>query len=110
MRSARSRRDRPARLRASRNRWENITGLLVDKMIFPIYIVNHKLTIVKLMKEQTFTWRMSSMGKNQYIVRNGSSWGVRGEGNSRLTSRHGTQAEAIQHGRSIAKNQASELD
>lgn len=48
-------------------------------------------------------------GKNQYVVRNGDRWGVRGEGNSRLTSSHDTQAEAIQAGRSIAQNQQSEL-
>ena len=47
--------------------------------------------------------------KNQYIVRSGSGWGVRGEGNSRLTSRHSTQAEAIAAGRDIARNQSSEL-
>ncbi|MCD2322991.1 DUF2188 domain-containing protein [Sphingomonas sp. IC-56] len=48
-------------------------------------------------------------GKNQYVVRNGSSWGVRGEGNSRLTARCDTQAEAIGIARGIARNQASEL-
>jgi len=49
------------------------------------------------------------MSKNQYVVRNGNNWGVRGEGNSRLTSKHGTQAEAIKAGRSIARNQGAEL-
>lgn len=49
------------------------------------------------------------MGKNQYVVRNGKTWGVRGEGNSRLTARCETQAEAIQIGRDIARNQAAEL-
>lgn len=49
------------------------------------------------------------MSKNQYVVRNGNQWGVRGEGNSRLTSKHGTQAEAIKAGRSIAQNQGAEL-
>lgn len=49
------------------------------------------------------------MGKNQYIVRSGSEWGVRGEGNTRLTTRHSTQAAAIQQARSIAQNQRSEL-
>ncbi len=49
------------------------------------------------------------MKKNQYVVRNGNGWGVRGEGSSRLTSKHATQGEAIQHGRSIAQNQSSEL-
>ncbi|MFN3229439.1 MAG: DUF2188 domain-containing protein [Asticcacaulis sp.] len=49
------------------------------------------------------------MGKNQYVVRNGDTWGVRGEGNSRLTARCDTQAEAIQIGRDIARNQSAEL-
>ena len=48
-------------------------------------------------------------GKNQYVVRSGDSWGVRGEGNSRLTARCNTQSEAIAIGREIARNQASEL-
>lgn len=47
--------------------------------------------------------------KNQYVVRNGNEWGVRGEGNSRLTRRFDTQHEAIQFGRDIARNQGSEL-
>jgi len=49
------------------------------------------------------------MGKNQYVVRSGSSWGVRGEGNSRLTSVHDTQREAIAAAREIAQHQQSEL-
>jgi hypothetical protein len=49
------------------------------------------------------------MSKNQYVVRNGGDWGVRGEGNSRLTARHDTQAAAIQQAREIARNQGSEL-
>lgn len=49
------------------------------------------------------------MGKNQYVVRSGDGWGVRGEGNSRLTSRHDTQREATDAGREIARNQHSEL-
>ena len=48
-------------------------------------------------------------GKNQYVVRNDDAWGVRGEGNSRLTSRHDTQREAINAARDIARNQESEL-
>ncbi|MES2288805.1 MAG: DUF2188 domain-containing protein [Pseudomonadota bacterium] len=48
-------------------------------------------------------------GKNQYVVRNGDGWGVRGEGNSRLTARCDTQAEAISIGRNIARNQEAEL-
>lgn len=49
------------------------------------------------------------MGRNQYVVRNGDSWGVRGEGNEKLTSKHETQKEAKAAGREIAKNQKSEL-
>ena len=50
------------------------------------------------------------MSKNQHVVPDGEGrWGVRGEGNSRLTSRHSTQAKAIDAGRGIAKNQHSEL-
>ena len=47
--------------------------------------------------------------KNQYVVRDGNNWGVRGEGNSRLTASYETQSAAIQHGRQIAQNQNSEL-
>lgn len=50
-----------------------------------------------------------SSGKNQYVVRNGDRWGVRGEGNARLTRDCGTQAEAIAAGRRIAQNQGAEL-
>jgi uncharacterized protein YdaT len=49
------------------------------------------------------------MGKNQHVVPAGDSWGVRGEGNERLTSIHDTQAEAIEAAREIARNQQSEL-
>ncbi|MBC7675384.1 MAG: DUF2188 domain-containing protein [Rhodoferax sp.] len=48
-------------------------------------------------------------GKNQYVVRNGDKWGVRGEGNKQLTRSFETQREAISFGRGIAKNQESEL-
>jgi len=47
--------------------------------------------------------------KNQYVVRRGDGWAVRGEGNSRVTKRFGTQKEAIDYGRGIAQNQQSEL-
>jgi len=49
------------------------------------------------------------MGKNQHVVRKGDAWGIRGEGNTRLTSLHPTQKEAIEVGRGIAINQESEL-
>jgi hypothetical protein len=48
-------------------------------------------------------------GKNQYVVKNGDGWGVRGEGNGRLTKSFDTQREAIGYGRDIARNQSAEL-
>lgn len=47
--------------------------------------------------------------KNQHIVPHPDGWAVRGEGNERATSVHSTQREAIDAGRSIARNQGSEL-
>lgn len=49
------------------------------------------------------------MGKNQHVVPVDGEWGVRGEGNDRLTSIHDTQAEAIDAAREIAINQSSEV-
>jgi len=49
------------------------------------------------------------MNKNQHVVPVGQQWGVRGEGNERLTSLHDTQAEAIDAARQISRNQQSEL-
>lgn len=49
------------------------------------------------------------MGKSQHVVPHKDGWGVRGEGNERVTSVHDTQAEAIEAAREIAKNQGSEL-
>ena len=48
-------------------------------------------------------------GKNQHVVPNGDGWGVRGAGNSRVTSNHPTQGEAIERARDIARNQGSEM-
>ena len=49
------------------------------------------------------------MGKNQHVVKIKNIWGVRGEGNSRLTLLHKTQQQAINAARKIAKNQKAEL-
>lgn len=53
--------------------------------------------------------RSNGMGKNQHVVPRGNVWAVRGEGNSRDTSHHATQAEAIAAARTIAINQKAEL-
>ncbi len=46
---------------------------------------------------------------DQHVVPHDGDWGVRGEGNERLTSIHDTQSEAIDAAREIAINQKSEL-
>jgi hypothetical protein len=46
---------------------------------------------------------------NQHVVPHDGGWAVRGEGNSRVTSTHDTQREAIDAGREIARNQGGEL-
>lgn len=47
--------------------------------------------------------------KNQHVVPAGKEWGVKGAGNEKLTSKHSTQAEAIDVAKNIAQNQKSEL-
>ena len=49
------------------------------------------------------------MGRNQHVVPRLHGWGVRRAGNSRDTSRHPTQAAAIEAARRIARNQRSEV-
>jgi len=48
-------------------------------------------------------------GKNQHVVPREEGWAVRGEGNTRDTSLHRTQAEAERAAREIAINQKSEV-
>ena len=47
--------------------------------------------------------------KNQHVVPHGDDWAVKGAGNSKATSVHSTQKEAINQGRTSAQNQESEL-
>lgn len=47
--------------------------------------------------------------KNQHVVPHADGWAVRGAGNSRATSVHDTQRDAIGAARGIAQNQHSEL-
>ena len=46
---------------------------------------------------------------NQHVVPRGAGWIVRPAGGSRATSIHPTQADAIERGREIARNQHTEL-
>ena len=48
-------------------------------------------------------------GKTQHVVPREEGWAVRGEGNTRDTSLHRTQAEAERAAREIAINQKSEV-
>ena len=47
--------------------------------------------------------------KDQHVVPRDDKWGVRGEGNSRLTSIHDTQGEAIDRAKDIARNERAEV-
>lgn len=46
---------------------------------------------------------------NQHVVTHNERWAVRGEGNSRVTSTHDTQQEAINAARNLAINQRAEV-
>ncbi|MEW6577771.1 MAG: DUF2188 domain-containing protein [Chloroflexota bacterium] len=47
--------------------------------------------------------------KNQWVIRHGDKWGVRGEGNRRLTRITDTQEEAIRIATRIAQKQGAEV-
>ena len=49
------------------------------------------------------------MGKNQWVVKRGNEWAVKGEGNERATSIHFTQGEAKKAAKQIAINQGTEV-
>lgn len=49
------------------------------------------------------------MGKNQHVVPSHGRWGIKGEGNSRMTATYDRQLDAIAAARQISRNQGSEL-
>lgn len=49
------------------------------------------------------------MGKDQYVVKHGNQWAVKGANNTRATAVTPTQRQAISIAREIAKNQNSEM-
>lgn len=49
------------------------------------------------------------MGKNQHVVPHNGAWGVRGEGNSKITKAFKTKADATAFAREVSRNQKSEL-
>lgn len=48
-------------------------------------------------------------GKNQHVVPYKDDWAVRGENNSRVTSVHDTQSDAIDAARDIAERNRGEV-
>jgi hypothetical protein len=48
-------------------------------------------------------------GRNQHVVPHDSTWGIKGQGNSRFTKLVTTQKQAIEIAREISINQRSEL-
>lgn len=49
------------------------------------------------------------MRKNQHVVPLNKKWGIKGQGNKKITKFTKTQREAIEIAKRIAKNQKSEL-
>jgi Uncharacterized protein conserved in bacteria (DUF2188) len=47
--------------------------------------------------------------RNQHVVPRDDGWAVKPEGGQRASPIHGTQREAIDHGREVSRNQNSEL-
>lgn len=47
--------------------------------------------------------------RNQHVVRTENGWGLRGENSKKLTQEFSTQAQAIDKGKQVAKNQKVEL-
>lgn len=50
-----------------------------------------------------------SKGKNQHVTPKGDSWQVKGAGNDRATKITGTQKQAIDAAKEIAKHQKSDV-
>jgi hypothetical protein len=50
-----------------------------------------------------------TMGKNQHIVPNDNKWGVKGEGNEKLTKVFDTQKASILYAKMLAEKQKSEV-
>lgn len=48
-------------------------------------------------------------GKNQHVVPHSNGWAVRGAGNERVSSTHGTQAEAAAQARTTAERHGTEV-
>ena len=49
------------------------------------------------------------MAQNQWVVRNGKGWAVRGEGDREISSKHRTQGAAIDQATAEARREQSEV-
>jgi hypothetical protein len=49
------------------------------------------------------------MRKNQYVVPHDKGWAVKSEGSTKATKVFTTKDKAVEFGKAVAKNQASEL-
>ena len=67
-------------------------------------------TLSRFKRKNLSQARKAEMSKNnQHVVPRDGGWAVRGAGNSRVTSTHQTQNEAISAARNIAMNQRTGL-
>ncbi len=57
----------------------------------------------------TFLESEADMKKDQFVVKHGNEWAVKGAGNQRATAVFDTKQAAVKRGKSIAQNQHSEL-
>ena len=68
-------------------------------------------TKAQSLDRRTTKLEVISMGKpkNQHVVPKGNQWAVTGAGNQKATKVTGTQKEAIEAAKTIAKNQGSDV-
>lgn len=52
---------------------------------------------------------MAKKKKSQHVVKDDNGWAVKKEGSAKATRHFSTQQEAIEYGRSVAKNQKAEF-
>ena len=84
-----------------------VVVLRVLSFILPIALWLMKVTMSNKLEGARKERRR--MGKNQHVVPSNGRWGIKGEGNSRMTGYYDTQREAAAAARQIAINQQSEL-
>lgn len=73
--------------------------------------LSRQLVYVRMLNGSSSRYKESvdMMKKDQFVVRHGDDWAVKGAGNSRATKVVSTQKEAMKIARDIARNQNSEM-